>query len=129
MGDDSGEIFKRLVFAGLGFLAELAGKAEEFVEELAELGEVRSKNSEGFIGEIIDRLRAERSELDAVVMDIARDALGMFGLATSADVAAMKQRLAYLERKKARLDAQERAAAAQTAGKTRTAKRAAKKTK
>lgn len=99
MSEDFDETARKLLFAGVGSVTGAIEKFEDTLDELAELGELRTKNSEGFIREILDRVKAEREEFNTIVIDILQDALNTLGFATRSDVDEIEERLRYLNKK------------------------------
>lgn len=99
MPEDYDETARKFLFAGLGSASSAVEKFEDTLDELAELGELRTKNSEGFIREILDRVKAEREEFGVIVLDILQDAFNTLGLATRTDIDALEDRLDYIQRK------------------------------
>lgn len=116
-------------FAGPGWLERSQQRVEEYVEELIERGELKRKDSRGFIKRIMDQARGEREELRGIVREILTDALSAAGVATRSELDALDERLEQLENKISRLKAAGPAPAKKkTAKKPAVKKPAAKKT-
>ena len=97
-------------------------RAEELVKELVKAGEVGREQGSGIVKELLERSRANRRELVALIRSEINHQIESLGLATKRDVQRLERRVVRLE------DRSKTAARKPPAGKTAARKRSAAKT-
>jgi polyhydroxyalkanoate synthesis regulator phasin len=107
-------------------------RAEELVKELVKAGEVGREQGSGIVKELLERSRANRRELVALIRSEINHQIESLGLATKRDVQRLERRVVRLEdRSKTaarKPPAGKTAARKPPAGKTAARKRSAAKT-
>ena len=90
-------LIKKSLIIGMGALSLTREKAEKFVRELEEKGEVTSEESKQFVTELTERGEQERSELKKAVAAEVDRLKNMTGIITKKDLSAFEERLRKLE--------------------------------
>ena len=80
-------LIKRYLDAGMAFTQMTQSRAEAIVKDLVKQGEVKSKQAEGLIEELIERSRANTEGLLEMVRTEVRDQLVSLGLLDADDAA------------------------------------------
>ncbi len=80
-------LIKRYLDAGMAFTQMTQSRAEAIVKDLVKQGEVKSKQAEGLIEELIERSRANTEGLLEMVRTEVRDQLVSLGLLDAEDAA------------------------------------------
>jgi polyhydroxyalkanoate synthesis regulator phasin len=111
--------FRRVQEAGADFLETARARAEEFLRELSRAGEDTSGRAQGALDEIIGESRKGTEHLVNSIRKEISTQLGMLGLATKEDLAALERRLT------GKATAAPKKAAAKSAGSKSTGSRSA----
>ena len=93
----------KVFYAIIGLLEEAGKKLSEFGDEIVERGRLLSEKNNGAAGNLIDKALGKPRDAAKIAGDILRDALDNLGLATTADLENLRERLAHIEKKAAEL--------------------------
>jgi polyhydroxyalkanoate synthesis regulator phasin len=91
MGRD--DRFKRYQEAGADFLEVARTRAEEFLEELARVGDSTQKQAQGALDELVGGSRKGTEQILATIRKEVTSQLALLGIATKDDLAALERRL------------------------------------
>jgi polyhydroxyalkanoate synthesis regulator phasin len=91
MGRD--DRFKRYQEAGADFLEVARNRAEEFLEELAKVGDTTQKQAHGALDELVEGSRKGTEQILATIRKEVASRLALLGIATRDDLAALERRL------------------------------------
>jgi polyhydroxyalkanoate synthesis regulator phasin len=85
--------FKKYQEAGADFLEGARSRAEEFLEELAKVGDTTQKQAHGALDELVEGSRKGTEQLLASIRKEVTSQLALLGIATKDDLAALERRL------------------------------------
>ena len=102
------ELIRRTVLAGLGAAALTKEKAEGFVDELVQRGEVTAEERPKFVKELLARAEESEKELEGKVNKAVESAIERLGIPTKADLDALSGKIDQLTKK---VDSMEKATA------------------
>ena len=88
------DILKRYIDAGLAFTALTQSRAEELVQDLVRVGEVRADQARDVVVELLERSRKNSERLLETVRAEVRLQITSLGLATQADLDRIEERIA-----------------------------------
>lgn len=80
------DLFEKSIDLGLGFYMYSREKAEEFVEELVNKGEVARKDARKFTTELVKRGEEQRNELKKIINDGVTETLKQINVANKEDI-------------------------------------------
>ena len=90
------DLLKRMLDAGVAFTQMTQKRAEEIVNELVRTGEMRAEQAQTMVQDLVDKSRQNTERIiDSVRKDIREQVSGL-GLATKAEVDALRAELASL---------------------------------
>src|SRR5579875_1816869 len=87
------ERLKKVQGAGADFLETARARAEEFLRELSRAGGDTQERAQGALDELVEGGRKGTEQLVAVIRREITNQLGLLGLATKEDLAALERRL------------------------------------
>ena len=121
---------KKVQGVGADFLETARARAEEFLRELSRAGGDTQEKAQGALDELVEGGRKGTEQLVSLIRREITAQLGLLGLATKEDLAALERRLSAGTAKAApaRKTAARKTAGATTAAGTAPAKTAARKT-
>lgn len=91
---------KKLAVMGLGLLDVTEEKARQIADELIKRGEARSEGSGKLVKDIMARGQEVKENLEKHVETAVNKALASAGLAKASELAALRERIAELEKQK-----------------------------
>jgi polyhydroxyalkanoate synthesis regulator phasin len=89
---------KKIFYAIVGALGEAAKQLAELNDEIAERGRLLRGNSDSCSERFVDKALGKPRDAGKIAGEILRDAADNLGLATTADIANLKARLAQIEK-------------------------------
>jgi polyhydroxyalkanoate synthesis regulator phasin len=90
-------MFKKMMYFGLGALSLTRERAEDFINEMVERGEMSRDEARTYVDELIDRGEQERQELKAEIKDYMQKVKTEMGLISRDELEEIKERLSRLE--------------------------------
>ena len=102
------ELIRKTVLAGLGAATLTKEKAEGFVDELVQRGEVTAEERPKFVKELVARAEESEKELEEKVNESVGKAIEKLGIPTKADLDALSGKMDMLIKK---VDSMEKATA------------------
>jgi polyhydroxyalkanoate synthesis regulator phasin len=118
--------WNQVLEAGMQFTEMRRSRARDLVSELVAQGHVAREQMSGLVDDLVESSRRRRNELRRIVQKEVQRQLGLLGLATKADLAALERRMMRASRESARA-AKSDSAKKKAAGK-KTEESAAKRT-
>ena len=91
------DIFRKVIFFGLGAIAMTQEKAEEFVDELIKKGEVASTERYKAVDKLLKEADKQQKEFQDKVNDTVQKTIANMGLPTKKDWDEMKEVLKRIE--------------------------------
>ena len=85
-------MIKELLYTGLGGAILLKERVEEEVEKLQEKGKLSKEDADKFIEKLKVRGEEEEEKLKAHIKDALKEVIDEMGLATKADIEALKEK-------------------------------------
>ena len=85
-------MIKELLYTGLGGAILLKERVEEEVEKLQEKGKLSKEDADKFIEKLKIRGEEEEEKLKAHIKDALKEVIDEMGLATKADIEALKEK-------------------------------------
>lgn len=122
---DQPDLLRRLLDAGMTFTAMTQARAEALIRDLVRAGEVQAEQAQSVVDELVERSRRNSERLIDAVRTEIRAQMSSLGLATTADVERLEQRVRDLQ-ERVDLLAGEAAPATRTAKKATGARKATK---
>ena len=74
-------------------------KIEELAKELTEKGEISEKEGKELVGDLLEKSKQARNDLEAKAEDMVQKILEKMDLATQKDIAGLENRIKRLEQK------------------------------
>lgn len=90
-------MFKKMMYFGLGALSLTRERAEEFINEVVERGEMSSDEARNYVDEMMSRGEMERQELFAEIKDYMHKVQKEMGMVARDEIEELKERLNRLE--------------------------------
>lgn len=90
-------MFKKMMYFGLGALSLTRERAEDFFNEMVDRGEMGRDEARFYVDEMMSRGESERQQLMAEVKDYMHKLKTDMGLVDSEELAELKERLSRLE--------------------------------
>ena len=91
------DLLHKIVYTGIGFAALTEQKAQEFVEELEERGDISSEEGKKLAQELVDKARKQSQDLRKTIREEIGRFRDSFKGVTREDFEELKQRLDKLE--------------------------------
>ncbi len=79
-------LFEKSFLAGIGLLSMTREKAQKFIDELSQEGEVQKSEVKQWVDRLSDRGEEERQALRKLIRDEVKRVLDEMGLATKEDI-------------------------------------------
>lgn len=83
-------MLKEIIYTGLGGAVTFKERIERELEALADKGKLSREDTEAFLANLQERGETEEAELKAKIKAAVREAVDELGLATKADIEALK---------------------------------------
>jgi polyhydroxyalkanoate synthesis regulator phasin len=93
------EATKKLILTGIGVFSLTREKAEQFVKELVERGQINKDEAKGLLDELIARGEKERSALSQLIRKEFEKMQSELGLVSKKELEALKTQIDNLEAK------------------------------
>jgi len=100
------DLFKKTFLLGMGALSLTKEKAEKFVNELVEKGEVGTEEAKQFVKEMIEKGEQEKAALQDTIKNELSKIRREVGLVTKEEFASLEERIKQLETKLIKEDEQ-----------------------
>jgi polyhydroxyalkanoate synthesis regulator phasin len=107
---------KKIFFAAIGFIDDTGKQIAEFFGELEDRGRLLRNNSEDNAVKLVDKALGKPRNAAKIAGEILRDAFDGLGLATAADIEAIRDRLSRIEDKIEALKKKNKGQAKRTTG-------------
>lgn len=91
------DLLRRMLHLGIGIAAVTKEKAEAFVQDLVERGELTKDEAATTVQELVAKGEAARAELEATVSRLVDQALQRLDVPSRRDLEKLEQRIARLE--------------------------------
>jgi len=92
-------MFKKMMYFGIGALSLTRERAEDFFHEMVERGEMSGDEARNYVDEIMTRGEKERQEIMAEIREYMNKVRLDMGLVTREEMDEIKERLNRLENK------------------------------
>jgi len=99
------EFLQKMVNAGWGFISLSEEKTKAFISELVKRGEISSKEGEGLLKNMLEKIETTGKELETKVSELVKRYVTRESLCTKTDLDKVIQRLERIEK---RIDALEK---------------------
>jgi polyhydroxyalkanoate synthesis regulator phasin len=93
------EFLHKMVNAGWGFISLSEEKTRTFINDLVKRGEISSKEGEGLLKNMMEKLETTGKDLEAKVSDLVKRYVTRESLCTKTDLAKHVQRIEGLEKR------------------------------
>ena len=93
------EFFQKMVNAGWGFIALSEEKTKAFISELVKKGEISSKEGEGLLKNMLEKIETTGKDLEAKVSELVKRYVTRESLCTKTDLDKIIQRLELIEKR------------------------------
>jgi len=93
------EFLQKMVNAGLGFVALSEEKTKAFINELVKRGEISSKEGEGLLKNMLEKLETTGKDLESKVSELVKRYVTRESLCTKSDLEKLVQRLEDIEKR------------------------------
>ena len=90
------ETIDKLVLAGLGALSMTRERAEQIFDEYVRRGEAEKASRSGFVKELLQTADKTRKDLEEMITERVRDAVGKMDLACREDIERLENKLDQL---------------------------------
>jgi len=90
-------MFKKMMYFGLGALSMTRERAEDFINEMVERGEMSGDEARNYVDEMMSRGEQERQEVMAEIKDYMHKVKTEMGLVAQDELEEIKERLSRLE--------------------------------
>ena len=85
-------MIKEMLYTGLGGALLLKERVEEEIEKLQQKGKLSKEDADTFIEKLKTRGEEEEEKLKAHIKEALKEVIGEMGLATKADIEALKEK-------------------------------------
>lgn len=93
------DTFKKTLSAGIGAVSMTKDKAEKYVDELVEKGQVKKEEAKKLVTEMVERGEQEKSSIKDLVGKELNNLKKEMGLVTKQDIEKLEERIVKLEAK------------------------------
>ena len=87
------EPVEKLLLAGLGALSMTRERAEKIFEEYVQRGEAEKASRSGFVKELLQTAEKTRKDLEGMISERVREAVGKLDLASREDIERVENKL------------------------------------
>ena len=87
------EPLDKLLLAGLGALSMTRERAENIFEEYVRKGQVEKASRSGFVKEVLQTAEKTRKDLEEMISERVREAVGKLNLASREDIERLESKL------------------------------------
>lgn len=87
------DMFRRTWLFGLGAIAFTTDKAQEFVNELIERGEVSRDQGQSMVNELVKRGNEAREELREMIKSQVKEAIDEVGIPSKSDIQRLEDKI------------------------------------
>ncbi len=87
------ELIKKTLLTGIGLAVVTKDKAETFVKDLVEKGELTENEGKDFISSILAKSEQAKKDLEERVETIVNKVLGTMNVATKADIERLEKKI------------------------------------
>jgi len=87
------ELIKKTLLTGIGLAVVTKDKAENFVKDLVEKGELTENEGKDFISSILAKSEQAKKDLEERVETIVNKVLGTMNVATKADIERLEKKI------------------------------------
>lgn len=98
------DLFKKAISLGVGLTVVSKEKVEKVVDELVKRGEVAPSESRALVDRLIERGEEERGAFKSAVQEQVQRVLKELDIPSKADITALEERIAVLERRLAQYE-------------------------
>ena len=102
------EFLQKTINAGLGFVALSEEKTKAFINELVKRGEITSKEGEGLLKNMLEKLETTGKDLESKVSELVKRYVTRESLCTKNDLEKLVQRLEDIEKRLKSLEKQQK---------------------
>ncbi len=102
------DFFQRMINAGWGFILLSDEKAKSFINELVKRGEISSKEGEGMLKNMLEKLERTGKDLESKVSELVKRYLKRESLCTKTDLDKLSQRIEGMEKRIEALEKQKK---------------------
>jgi polyhydroxyalkanoate synthesis regulator phasin len=102
------EFLQKTINAGLGFVALSEEKTKAFINELVKRGEITSKEGEGLLKNMLEKLETTGKDLESKVSELVKRYVTRESLCTKTDLEKLVQRLEDIEKRLKSLEKQQK---------------------
>lgn len=90
------ETLDKLMLAGLGALSMTKERAEKIFDEYVERGQAQKASRSGFVKEVMETADKTRKDLEDMISERVREALGKLNLASHEDIQRLEDKIDQL---------------------------------
>jgi len=98
------EFLQKMINAGLGFIALSEEKTKTFINDLVKRGEISTREGEGLLKNMIEKIEATGKDLEAKVSELVKRYVTRENLCTKDDIQKLAQEIEALEKRIAALE-------------------------
>lgn len=91
------ELFKKMVFSGVGFAVATAEKFQETVETMIKDGKLSNEEGKKVVDELISKTETKREEFEEQIKKVGEEFWNKFSANNISEIADLKSRLEKLE--------------------------------
>ena len=102
------EFLQKMINAGWGFISLSEEKARTFINELVKRGEITSKEAEGLLKNMLEKLESTGKDLETKVSELVKRYLTRESLCTKADFDKLVQKIEGIEKRLKSLEKQKK---------------------
>ncbi|MGA1794524.1 MAG: phasin family protein [bacterium] len=100
------DFLQKMINAGLGFIALSEEKTKTFINELVKRGEITTREGEGLLKNMLEKLELTGKELEAKVSELVKRYVTRENLSTKEDIHKLEQKIEALEKRIAAIEKQ-----------------------
>jgi len=94
------QLLRKLILSGIGIFALTQEKIEELVDELAKRGEIAWGEKEDLLGELIEKGREQKAEVEKRIGNKVEEILSRINIATKSDIERLEKKIDELGKKR-----------------------------